>query len=220
MRIPAYSHPTNTAELVHHLIYTSTHAAIPHSHSDLQKQIYFKKFLFSLCRFWTILAYGWISWWNIDLNWVFEYIHTKTNFQAIYCFVRTCCILAWIRVYGCLCCLCVFNSCLFFLSFYFLCFVSFIADIDMYITYFCVFFVYLCYYYIFFCFRCCCHCCLKVLSLIIFISSLFLYYYLIFFLFVFVLLLWTTFLFFNTTFDYNKWINTLAICICITWIYS
>lgn len=125
---------------VHHLIYTNTHAAIPHSHSDLQKQIYFKKFLFSLCRFWTILAYGWISWWNIDLNWVFEYIHTKTNFQAIYCFVRTCCILAWIRVYGCLCCLCVFNSCLFFLSFYFLCFVSFIADIDMYITYFCVFF--------------------------------------------------------------------------------
>lgn len=140
MRIPAYSHPTNTAELVHHLMYANTHAAIPHSHSDLQKQIYFKKFLFSFCRFWTILAYGWISWWNIDLNWVFEYIHTKTNFQAIYCFVRTCCILAWIRVYGCLCCLCVFNSCLFFLSFYFLCFVSFIADIDMYITYFCVFF--------------------------------------------------------------------------------
>lgn len=159
MRIPAYSHSITAASTftrahIHHLpIHTNTHTLPSH----LQKQIDFKKFLFSLCRFWTILAYGWISWWNIDLNWVFEYIHACIYIRKLIAklsIVLLAVVLMLLHIYiyisihkhelenACVFAVCVyFNSCLFFfiVLFFVFCFVH-NRYRYMYITYFCVFF--------------------------------------------------------------------------------
>lgn len=81
---------------------------------ESQKQIYFKKFLFSLRWFWTICV-TWFSYGNMDSKWIFDVYTNEINFQALHCFARTYYI-AWASV--CLY-ICVFNSYLFFYLFIF-----------------------------------------------------------------------------------------------------